>query len=516
MLWVLRHGDSSRERRSPVLGQMMNPARRSALQLLLGLLVALALVLMLGPTYRLPGLLWYDGQRAAQLLLLLVLALLFMCWPGWLAPLSKLGTGAASWALAGLAVLGLVSVALAHYPQVAFVDYGIWLGCALLVWSVAVLRARAGVDADAPILLMLLLPVVVYGLGFWMRYLGLLLVHVSPDTASLLEGFANRRYMSQWQTPLLAAGAGLLLWLWPRSRWGAIGLACLLAQWWCINLWTGSRSTLLGVLLATVLSVLVSPMRWRWLQVQCGLFAAACVLYWLSAQKILRWMDLAPPAFWEGRTHMGGLLHLSERLDLWQEAWRQGLAAPWFGSGPGHFADALTADSAHPHNLVLQFFAEWGGPATGLVVVLLVVLLCQVVRSLQHAPAPLTLGLAGALVASLAHAMTDGIHVTPLGQLVVAIFVGWLLGVLAQRAPLFAAAVLQRPPVLARPLALLVLAAMVTALLQVPGLHQQRELVSSLQSKTNRLTQYLPRTWQSSVLLQPAELALPRRKLDMP
>jgi len=111
--------------------------------------------------------------------------------------------------------------------------------------------------------------------------------------------------------------------------------------------------------------------------------------------------------------------------------------------------------------------------------------------------------------------MTDGIHVTPLGQLVVAVFVGWLLGVLAHGTSPGDQAVAQRHPVLARPLALLVLAAMVTALTQVTGLRQQQDLVSSIQGKTNRLTQFLPRTWQSSVVLQPSELALARKR-DMP
>jgi len=150
-----------------------------------------------------------------------------------------------------------------------------------------------------------------------------------------------------------------------------------------------------------------------------------------------------------------------------------------------------------------------------LVLVLLVMLLRRVVRSLQFSPGPLTLALASGVAGSVGFAMTDGIHVTPLGQLVVAVFVGWLLGVLAHGTSPGDQAVAQRPPVLARPLALLVLAAMVTALSQVTGLRQQQELVSSLQGKTNRVTQYLPRTWQSSVMLQPSELALARRR-NMP
>jgi len=496
-------------------GQLISKARWSALQWLMGLMMAVALVLTVGPAYRLPGLAWYDGQRVGQLLLLLVLALLIMRWPNLLVSLPKLATGAASGALAALALLGLVSVALAHHPQAAFVDYGIWLACALLAWTLGALRARAGVVADAPLLLMLLLPVAVYGLGFWFRYLGLLLVQGVPDPANLLEGFANRRYLAQWQTPLLAAGAGLVLWVWPRSRWGAFGLAFLLAQWWCINFWTGTRSMLPGMLVAGALSLLLGHARWRWLQVQTALLAAGFALYWLTSQKILTWMGLAQPPFWEGRMSWAGLSHSTGRDALWQEAWRQGLASPWFGSGPAHFADSLVAESAHPHNLVLQFFAEWGVTATVLVVLLVVMLLRRVARSLQYNPGQLTLALAGGVAGSVGYAMTDGIHVTPLGQLVVAVFVGWLLGVLAHGTSPGDQAVAQRPPVLARPLALLVLAAMVTALTQVTGLRQQQDLVSSIQGKTNRLSQFMPRTWQSSVVLQPSELALARRR-DMP
>jgi hypothetical protein len=62
---------------------------------------------------------------------------------------------------------------------------------------------------------------------------------------------------------------------------------------------------------------------------------------------------------------------------------------------------------------------------------------------------------------------------------------------------------------------LLLLAAMVTDLTQVTGLRQKQDLVSSIQGKTNRLSQYMPRTWQNSVVLQPSELALARKR-DMP
>lgn len=494
----------------------VNRSRYSALQLLVGLMLVVALVLVVGPAYRLPGLLWYDGQRVVQLLLLLSLALLITRWPAMLTSLPGLGGGVASWLLVALAVLGLVSVALAHYPKVAFIDYGMWLACVLLVWTIAALRTRAGATADAPLLLILLIPVAYYGMGFWFRYLGLLLVQAIPDTAMLLTGFDNRRYMSQWQTPLLAAGASLLLWIWPRSRWAAFGLACLLAQWWCIYLWTGSRSTLLGVLVAGVFSLLVGRTRWRWLQVQTALIASGFVLFWLSSQKILVWVGLAQPTFWEGRMRWTSLLQSVERIQLWQEAWRQGINSPWFGSGPAHFSDALTADSAHPHNLMLQFFSEWGVAACLLVFILVTLLLRQVVRTLQNAPGSLTLALASGVVASLVHAMTDGIHVTPLGQLTVAVFVGWLLGLLAQSSPQAVYEVAQRSPLLIRPLALFVVAAMVTALLQVTDLRQQQELVSGLAGKTMRTSFYSPRTWQNGVVLQPTELALPRRRRDMP
>jgi O-antigen ligase len=483
---------------------------------LLGLVAAVALVLTIGPAWRVPGLKWYDGQRLEQILLLLVFALLVVRWPALLSPSARLGSRLVSSMLVALAVLGLVSVVLAPDSQVALVDYGLWLGCGALAWALASLRARAGATFDGLMLLLLLVPVLFYALGFWFRYLGFVLVGTAPDAMNLLEGFQNRRFMSQWQTPLLAAGAGLVLWAWPRSRWGALALATILAQWWCINMWTGSRSTMLGMLVAGLLSLLVYPGRWRWLQVQTALLAAGFALYWLSVHKILGWLGLATPPLWEGRMSLAGLSNGSGRDLLWQEAWRQGVASPWFGSGPAHFVDSLTADFAHPHNLVLQFLAEWGVVAALLVLALLLIWVRHGWRSLRCAPGPLALGLDGAVAASVAHAMTDGIHVMPLGQLAVAVFMGWLFGVVAPPASQSVQVGAPQPAWLARPLALLVVAAMLTALSQVPALRKQQALVASIDGQTTRLTQLLPRTWQSSVVLQPSELALPRRRREMP
>lgn len=483
---------------------------------LMALSAGVSLVLTLGPMQRLAGLSWHDSQRLAQVALLLVLALLLVGRPGWawfqagLVPRPVVGL------LAAMAVLGLASVVQARYPQVAFIDFGLWLGCALLAWAVAALRARVGAAADPLMLLWLLVPVLFYALGFWFRYLGLLLVAVVPDQANLLDGFQNRRFMSQWQTPLLAAGGGLVLWLWPRSRAAALALSVVLVQWWCINLWTGSRSTLLGLLVAGALTLMVYPGRWRWLAVQMALLGAGLVLYWLSADALLSWVGLAQAPLWEGRMTAEGLANPAGRDRLWLEAWRQGLAAPWLGSGPAHFVDALTADFAHPHNLVLQFLAEWGFPATVLLLVLLGLLARRGWRRLQRTPDALTLALAGGVAASVAHAMTDGIHVMPLGQLGAAIFLGWLLGLLVQPAHPVTRRDGGTPTLALRLAGLTAAAAMLMALTQVPGLRQQQDLVASIDGKTTRLMQFLPRTWQSGILLQPSELQLPRRRRAMP
>jgi O-antigen ligase len=500
------------------MGAELGRARifRPAWLVLMVLMAGVSLVLTLGPMQRFAGLSWHDSQRLAQLLLLLVLALLVLGRPGWVLSQANLVPRPVAWLLAALAMLGLASAAWAHYPQVAFVDVGLWLGCALLAWALAALRARVGETADPLLLLILLVPVLFYALGFWFRYLGLVLVAVVPDQANLLEGFQNRRFMSQWQTPLLAAGAGLVLWVWPRSRWAALVLSGVLAQWWCINIWTGSRSTLLGLLVAGVLTVLVYPGRWRWLAVQAALLGGGLALYWFSAHEVLSWLGLAQAQLWEGRMTAEGLANPAGRDLLFREAWRQGLAAPWLGSGPAHFVDVLTADFAHPHNLLLQFFAEWGLPATVLLLVLLAWLACHGWRSLRRTPNVLTLALAGGVAAALAHAMTDGIHVMPLGQLEFAVFVGWLLGVLAKPNPLVVRVGRQTSTVVPRLLALLLAAAMGVALAQVPGLRQQQDLVASIDGKTTRQVQFLPRTWQNGILLQPSELLLPRRRRAMP
>jgi O-antigen ligase len=68
--------------------------------------------------------------------------------------------------------------------------------------------------------------------------------------------------------------------------------------------------------------------------------------------------------------HVGGR---SERLVLWQQAWRMAAQHPWFGVGWGRFgaeqvqmaADfSTTIYAEHSHNLILNFAAELGWPLT--------------------------------------------------------------------------------------------------------------------------------------------------------
>jgi putative inorganic carbon (hco3(-)) transporter len=184
--------------------------------------------------------------------------------------------------------------------------------------------------------------------------------------------------------------------------------------------------------------------------------------------------------------------HLSRREMLWRQAIEMGLAHPWLGAGPMHFAALESTVAAHPHNLVLQWFAELGLPSLILLVSLVMwagikaIATCN--RMQQGKERLMAITLLSALAGMVTNAMTDGLHVMPYTQTCLAVVIGWLIGLqpsteLDWKGPARSVAL--------PPLVVLVVILVVAVAKDLPELRAQEE--AFLEATSDRLQ---PRFWR--------------------
>ncbi|MBN0274093.1 O-antigen ligase domain-containing protein, partial [Pseudomonas aeruginosa] len=78
-------------------------------------------------------------------------------------------------------------------------------------------------------------------------------------------------------------------------------------------------------------------------------------LYFLLMVGLPTWLGI-------DMTLMSGMRSgLSLRDVLLRDAWGMFVAHPLLGVGPMHFSAVPNSVGAHPHQMLLQWFAEWGG-----------------------------------------------------------------------------------------------------------------------------------------------------------
>jgi O-antigen ligase len=94
-------------------------------------------------------------------------------------------------------------------------------------------------------------------------------------------------------------------------------------------------------------------------------------------------------------------------------------ANPLFGVGPMHYSAVWNHIGAHPHQAILQFLAEWGIPATGLLLFSILLGMWLGLNRIRSTPNYLDAALWLALMASLILAQVDGVFVMPYTE-------GWL------------------------------------------------------------------------------------------
>lgn len=373
---------------------------------------------------------WYDQHRIDQIVLLSMAALgaltvwrqdmvrTVACLPRWV-----------RWALGWAFGLGLVSAAAAAYPRFAALEWAtllLLLGVALLLGE----QARRGVvqfDIWASRLVVSLAAVIV--LKLMASYLAALIAVGHLDTIMLFEGtFSNRRFFGQVASMVVPLLAYPLL---KRDvtriqRWG---LYVLLAVWWMFIIVSGTRGTWAALGAAAAALALVA---WceshRWLRIQLLAAMAGVLLFALLFVWIPLW--LGQGASIEDR--LSNWATLSGRDALWHLAWKQIVAHPWLGIGPMHLAAIHNDFGAHPHNALLQLAAEWGIPATLMILLPVALGLIILLASLRHLVVShsfILMCLTASLLAASVQSMVDGVIVIPYTQVWLALIAGWALGV---------------------------------------------------------------------------------------
>ncbi|AWN17506.1 O-antigen ligase [Salinisphaera sp. LB1] len=325
--------------------------------------------------------------------------------------------GVAGILLVAVFFLGAVSSAASPLPAWSALD----TGYTLLLVVAATCALAPGLDAlsprperliamaaFAPIALACIAAVVVIAAsllsGFGLRY---------PEP---MGNYGNIRFFDQYQTwllPFLPAAFALSCPL-PRARrvfWWAL-VSVIAVFFWALYWRSDGRGTGYATALATLLVLLFCGHTGRRHAVAMAIFA-------LGGYVVYGFM------FANGASHAQHLLSASSdgRLYLWRIALDQILRHPLLGIGPMMFADIDTGLAAHPHNAILQFAAEWGVPATILIVAGIAWLLYRWLRFArrasrggEHSRRWLVVALTASLFAGCIHALVSGVIVMPASQ----------------------------------------------------------------------------------------------------
>lgn len=375
------------------------------------------------------GLSGHDYARALQVLLFLPCAAAW-AWAAWRCPPAS-APASRPWrraAAAGVACLVLASVLAADRPAWALREVALAAGLA----AVAAVVAQGWSDRRGQALA----AVVTAALGFYVA-LELLMVVLSLaqgqplDPLRFSQGYDNRRFFNHVVTvalPLVAAWAGQLPSLRARQagRWVVSGAVAL-------TLFSGGRAVWIAQIVAALLFLAVfRRVGWLWLRALWRPVVGGVLLYGMLF-VLLPWaLGLSPHADWLRRSRdLDGAM---SRWLLWKGAWAHWQASPVWGMGPMHFAHHMNWDAAHPHNLYVQLFTEWG-PVPALAALLaagrfMAKQLTPAVRAalVDRRQAPWAGGLWWALTAAAVDAALSGNAVMPVSQVWVAVAVGAALG----------------------------------------------------------------------------------------
>ncbi|WP_100206799.1 O-antigen ligase family protein [Stutzerimonas stutzeri] len=374
---------------------------------------------------------WHDQQRIFQLVLLCITAPLAIFSSKTALPKQ------ASAAVFLLLFIGILSTHASMWPEWALKEWSRFAGLSLLVIAIG------GMQLNAIHLRSLLGIMAFIGLIQAFQFLNYyLLAFITGvyklDTDILVTGFSNPRSFGQFQVLLMPVMAVLIAHSLHHRKKSLVSLLALgLSFHWCIAFTLGGRGLWLGLLASHLALLVINRKLWHIVALQAAAALLGFVLFLLLFKLVPLWLGLDPVLRDGVRTSLSG------RELIWQWAWEMALANPWLGVGPMHYSATYNPIAAHPHQVFLQWLAEWGVVATVIALALCIWGLLNGARYLRSTSgnemdAALWVSIVGALVL----AQVDGVFVMPYTETWLALLIGLALG--RQSTTLTAPSLIQR------------------------------------------------------------------------
>lgn len=370
------------------------------------------------------GLAAHDFARGVQLALLL-LASTCWAWHGTRVQLRQNSRWSTLIVSGTLVVLVSASTLLSAYPTIALRELLIFVG--LWAWAQTMANAMANTQTRRAVLRTLVLGAMAHSV------LVLLLLAVSVLEGNLSEpwaalvGFDNPRFLNHAQTvalPLVAiVSADDSSKRWRQLAWATLVLGGMLL------FITYGRATLLALLLGLLAGLWAFgrrglPYARRTVPptIVGMLLMWVCYLLWFRPAGYV----IDPDQF--AHVHYRDYL-IGQAVKLWQ-------TSPWLGVGPMHFSHWYNGEAAHPHDLYFQLLAEYGAPATILILLGAGRWFAASLRALRTLPEQHTnvgVGLWGALIGIAVDAAFSGNFVMPVSQLWIAMAIAMVLAMRADK-----------------------------------------------------------------------------------
>jgi len=401
--------------------------------------MALIIPIILQPNYILSNIpSFYDDKRLVELLTINVFLITFILnkstREGFCNTFQTLSNKTKSNLLLILSFI-LLSSFLSKNQNISYLQLSLYLGLFFLCFNIASLT-RLNINLIQIIFLTTFFTSsLLYSTNSFTVYLASFIENIPMKWPEPFNGFSNIRFFNQyqiWSISLLS----LPLLLYPKLDKRLLLFLKIIAIGWATLIFASdSRGAIGSVFIAMLLTLCVfknhaTPL----LKLNSLILLTGAIAYLLLFKLIPFLLSNHVTMGWESIEQLG---HTSDRITLWQFAIQYIIDNPWLGVGPMHYAYYFGPSHAHPHNSLLQWACEMGIPSTLLVLSLIFSGLYNWVKKFYrltnsnslYAPSHLWIGLFCTLCSGLIYSLVSGVIVMPLSQIMMALIIGWMLGI---------------------------------------------------------------------------------------